>query len=93
MARLTANADREGVLSTLASALIDEFGVEDADIWLYDPADGRLHRRAHAQRRGSLSEDFASISLTDDHLPIVRAIRQRAPCCWRTSATILRSPD
>jgi signal transduction histidine kinase len=48
MARVTANADREGVLAALAGGLVEEFDAALARIFLYDPADDALQLRCSA---------------------------------------------
>jgi len=79
MARVTANADREGVLHALTAGLVEEFGVALARIWLYDPADDTLHLRASS----GLGEDSAlpgeriAMSTGTPHAPIARAVREQ----------------
>lgn len=79
MARVTANADREGALHALTAGLVEEFGVALARIWLYDPADDSLHLRASSGLGGDdeLPGARIAVSTGEPHAPIARAVRER----------------
>ncbi len=73
MTRITANADRQDVLTALANGLVDEFGVDLAQIWLYDPADDALHVRAVAGYTGGEATPAERLPLRDG-TPDARAV-------------------
>jgi len=75
MARVTANADRDGVIGALAVGLADEFNVDVARLWLYDPTCDVLRLRARAGPTLYELGPFDQIALDDLRMPIVRAIR------------------
>lgn len=77
MARVTANADREGALHALTAGLVEEFGVALARIWLYDPADDTLHLRASSGLGGELPGEHIAVSTGIPHAPIARAVREQ----------------
>ena len=76
MARITANADREGVLGALVDGLVEEFGVALARIWLYDPADDAMHARATAGDVTDLAGSSSFIPLKDAVWPVARAMAE-----------------
>jgi signal transduction histidine kinase len=77
MARVTANADREGVLNALTAGVVEEFGVALSRLWLYDPTDDGLHLRASAGMAGEPQGSVARIALADERAPVARAVRHR----------------
>jgi signal transduction histidine kinase len=79
MARVTAGADRENVLDVLCRAMVEEFGIVLARIWLFDPADDMLHLRASAGHVDGLSGAFDHVSAHDSGVLLARAVEQRAP--------------
>ena len=77
MARVTANADREGVLTTITSGLVEEFGVALARLWLYYPADDTLHLRASAGIPDEHLGGLEHLPLTETRAPVVQVVLRR----------------
>lgn len=88
MARVTANADREGMLQALAQTVVEEFGVSLADIWLYDPLAAALLPAAGAGLAGD-EVASAAIALSETRAVVARAFSGRAI----VSVDVLREED
>src|SRR6476661_6295288 len=78
MTRITANADRQDVFTALATGLVDEFGVDLAQIWLYEPADDALYVRAVAGYTTGEATPSERLSLRTG-TPDSRALLANAP--------------
>src|SRR5436305_1532067 len=76
-ARVTANADRDGVLHALAHAVVDEFTAALAHIWLYDPAEGALLLGAGAGATGDARGLAGRIPISETRPLVVRAFLGR----------------
>lgn len=77
MTRVTANADRQGVLHALAQTVVEEFGAALVRIWLYDPVEAAL---LHSAGAGLLGDDDSAshrVSLSETRAIVVRAFSGR----------------
>ncbi|HLZ70984.1 MAG TPA: GAF domain-containing protein [Dehalococcoidia bacterium] len=79
MARVSAHADSESGPAALATGLLEEFGVEVARIYSYDPGDDALLLRARASQRFPRTSFPDRVPLDTVEAPIVRAVRAREP--------------
>jgi len=79
MARVSAHADSAGGPAALAASLLEEFGVDVARIWIYDPADDALQLCARASQLFADTNFPDRVPLDMAESPIVRAIHAGEP--------------
>lgn len=79
MAGVTANADRQDVLTALATGLVAELGIDLAQIWLYDPAGDALQVRAVAGQTFGAPIPSERLTLAEGKTPDARVVLENAP--------------
>jgi signal transduction histidine kinase len=79
MAGVTSNADRQDVLTALATGLVAELGIDLAQIWLYDAAGDALQVRAVAGQTSGAPIPSDRLSLAERMTPDARVVLENAP--------------